>query len=631
MNTERGKPPSERAARLVFLAACLGPLVPRLIRPSLYADDVPRLAQLQTQPLSALVLRPFNEHLAPCFELLSWLTWGAAGHRLAWAPLAFTVASLVPFPLTLWLLDRVLKRETGSPTAAQVGVALFALATIALETVYWYSASSFLWSLLAALAAWLAMARLLDCGPESVTHAGRLVNGLGIVLATALAPAFSAIGLLAAPLAMLRALVDPIPGRARWRVRAAGVLAATFGLGLYLVLLTTVRPRDGLAPSKLDRTGLSQGLAAAARAPAEVLVPSLVGGRIRAAAPLSVALTLGFTSVVVLAAWRGGPRHRPLLLGGLALMAGGYVLTYVPRAVEMGPALLSIQRYHLFPLLGLSFVAAGLAGSMGRRAVEVCDAQPSTSGWTLAALAMGLLVWHSGPRRGLATFLHDADQAPTLRALDQLHAVCVAGGITREQAIAALDPVGNRWTPAGENALDLLAAAADRPTRPDAQVRSFVLAALSDDDRRALCGGMNATPYLSLARASQPPADTTPRRLYRVERDATGRLVGEGWPSFVEFDLAPAGSSEGAPGAILLPADVPAGWVEVWWIRPGDRWSQTRSVRLQLDSAATRVEPDSAWRLPLARVPHWDPTAHRVRLLFHARGPIAATAPRLVR
>ena len=53
MNSERGKPPSERAARLVFLAACLGPLVPRLIRPSLYADDVPRLAQLQLVPLSA--------------------------------------------------------------------------------------------------------------------------------------------------------------------------------------------------------------------------------------------------------------------------------------------------------------------------------------------------------------------------------------------------------------------------------------------------------------------------------------------------------------------------------------------------------------------------------------------------
>src|SRR5207248_557478 len=106
--------------------------------------------------LGGILFEPFNEHLAPLFQSVSWLTWQFTGARLARAPLAFTLASYLPFGLTLGLLAWVLRRETRSTAAALAGLAVFAVSWLAVETVYWYSASSFMWSLLATLAAWSA-------------------------------------------------------------------------------------------------------------------------------------------------------------------------------------------------------------------------------------------------------------------------------------------------------------------------------------------------------------------------------------------------------------------------------------------------------------------------------------------
>src|SRR4051794_21425430 len=91
----------------VGVAMGLVPYLGRLKHPSLYTDDVVRIAQLQTTPLPRLLFLPFNEHMAPLFQGLSWLTWHLAGGRLAWAPLAFTLVSYVPFVLSLVLLGWV--------------------------------------------------------------------------------------------------------------------------------------------------------------------------------------------------------------------------------------------------------------------------------------------------------------------------------------------------------------------------------------------------------------------------------------------------------------------------------------------------------------------------------------------
>src|SRR5947209_1948665 len=114
----RAEGPIVGALAVAFIVVCLAPHLDRLTHPSLYADDVVRVAQLQANPLGALLFRPFNEHVAPCFEAVSWLTWALAGRRLTAAPRAFTLAAFVPFGLASALLGRLVRREVGSTTAA---------------------------------------------------------------------------------------------------------------------------------------------------------------------------------------------------------------------------------------------------------------------------------------------------------------------------------------------------------------------------------------------------------------------------------------------------------------------------------------------------------------------------------
>src|SRR3954447_17089654 len=88
----------------VGIAVGLTPYLARLKAPSLYTDDVVRIVQLQTMPLHRLLFLPFNEHMAPLFQGLSWLIWHLAGGTLVHAPLAFTLVSYIPYVLSLGLL-----------------------------------------------------------------------------------------------------------------------------------------------------------------------------------------------------------------------------------------------------------------------------------------------------------------------------------------------------------------------------------------------------------------------------------------------------------------------------------------------------------------------------------------------
>src|SRR5690606_7430477 len=120
----RGRVAATAALAATFAALCLAPHAARLARPSLYADDVARVEQLQVMSPRAMLRRPFNEHLAPSFEVVSLATWHAAGRSLAAAPRTFTIAGLLPMPLILALLGVAVRRESRSTTAALGAVAL---------------------------------------------------------------------------------------------------------------------------------------------------------------------------------------------------------------------------------------------------------------------------------------------------------------------------------------------------------------------------------------------------------------------------------------------------------------------------------------------------------------------------
>ena len=145
------------------------------------------------------------------------------GHwsRCSARALGFSAASVLSWVLVLVLLGFWLWRETGSRTAALVAVALAAQSPLVLETAWWYSASSFLWAIAGILVAIL--------GPTYLSR--RPVAALSMIgLGSALGLAGTTLGILAAPLAILRAVLDPTISR---RLKVLVIMAAVSGVVTY--------------------------------------------------------------------------------------------------------------------------------------------------------------------------------------------------------------------------------------------------------------------------------------------------------------------------------------------------------------------------------------------------------------
>ena len=53
------------------------PLVKRLRHPTILGDDIIRIVDLINLPFVKHLFQPFGDHLAPGFQLVSWLTWEA--------------------------------------------------------------------------------------------------------------------------------------------------------------------------------------------------------------------------------------------------------------------------------------------------------------------------------------------------------------------------------------------------------------------------------------------------------------------------------------------------------------------------------------------------------------------------
>lgn len=591
--------------KLVFVALLVAPHLGRLTHPSLYGDDLIRLADLRNMPLGSVLFRPFNEHMAPAFELWTWAIWQVVGGGLRWAPSALTLASVLPFALLLGAVGVWLRQELRSRTAALLGVAVLGLSPLSVECVSWFSASSFSWAVLGIVIG------LTLVGREQVSHVR--IRAVGLSIVSLVAPWFSAIGVLAAPLISIRAAMYRT---ANVRDRAVLVFAPWVGL-MGVLLVVVARRHDRVIGAGVQQAGDHvRGLLLASAAPMARLVPVSLAG-VELDRWLPPALLAGLTVVIGLAIlWRG--RREPIVVAALCLIAGGYLLTYPFRNVHTERWLLAVERFHLVPLVGL----AALFGWATRRWLARADADPIRSWGTAVLVGALLLAIHARRIERVDAIYRSPEQAATLAAIDHL----AQFPASRSQLLRALDPVWSAWFQREFNGLWLLPPSNYRETRDDASVRREVLSFLSLSERRALWGGMDVTRFAR--RTDKPNGGVVGRRVSvrhaRFEGDEADRPVYHmtGWPADVLFQFDPGSK----PSVLVLDVGATRTPLEIGWRSRGQDWSNARSVRFQPSEAGE-------WHFELSRWPHWsgaEPgSVHEIRVRFVST-PLALSPPRLV-
>jgi peptidoglycan/LPS O-acetylase OafA/YrhL len=623
-------------APTLFVLIAILPVVRRLRHPTLLGDDIQRLVDLIEHPLSSLLFRGFNEHVAPFFETVSWLTWQAIGHDLKAAPLGYCIASVTPWLLLLVTLGAWLIRETGSRTASLVALALVAQSPLALESMWWYSASSFTWAVLGVQIAVLG-ASLLAVRPR--------VSLLLIGLGSALGPAATSLGVLAAPLSALRVVLD------NWVSRSAKVkalAAALGGLVLYMAAcelggtgwLTSVRQRNnGMA-------NLVAGLSYAVTAPGRVLWPATLGvpisRTIETMPPwLNWGMGIGVLAATALAVFRHRvPWNRRLALIGAAMIYLSYSLTYSSRAglVVQGrwteSQLLYVfgGRYHLLPLMGLAaLLACLLAAWPWVRRQDAFSFQPAILGIVVGLTALQVYRGEEDHWRWMMRCL--PDQKATMSALERLRRVAEAEGVPRDQLLRVFDPALRPWNacllhsyPPAFPLMKLVQAfpTVQHPLSDDA-ARNRLLARLSSQDRQVL--GAGACASMSPGRPAPDSQTVAIARLVEVQQareTSPGHYRWVNWPSYLEYEV------ETPPGArfLSLPGFAADQDVRVSWSDDSGQWRPLQHVYWLHSPPANAPAV-----IDLKRLTNWPSgRVRRIRIEFTEAGEVALHgSPRLVR
>ena len=573
------RPPVRRMRRLavvalglVFAGLCLFPSLLCLRTPAIFYDDVVRIAELHEHGFAGNLFVPINEHMQPFFQAITALAWRSTGGRLAGLPMAMAIAGAFPFALSLVLLAILVNRCLGSWTAGLLAASLFSFSSLSYyETVVWYSASSFQWAMAWTLAALIAVT---PAGSEGGSRRhGRLGWAVAIV-SSAMAAASCGVGLMAGPAAGLWWLGHRGGGRTiGQRARAA---IPSLGTAAHLLVCMAFHYHDQLSAQLKQNPYHLPGLLNVYRAPIDVLLPAIAGWRnIDRILPDTVELGLFAAGLAAIAWWsRQSADPRPLVVGAFLILAD-YSLIYGSRHQPGDDHwVLGVERYHLFPQLGLTLILAPALATM----IRPLDRRPVAGLLAATSAALILLALHADALTTLARFYRFPDQARTLAALDRLTDVCRANGITRHQALRAFDPIRRKWFPADRpEAIGMIPETASVETMPDAMVRPTILSALDPADIKALCGGMDATPYL------RPPDDdersstagllTSASGMSPVD-DGTYRSTGEG--SFLEYRF---GSPDPAARTLRLDVDTTRlrGPISVCWAGDDGRWTVMRS------------------------------------------------------
>jgi hypothetical protein len=538
-----------RLAFGVFCVVTLWPVLRRLSRPTILNDDLMRVVNLIERPLRHLLFWTFNEHVTPLFDLVTWTTWQVIRHDLRLAPAGFTVASVLPWVIVLCLLGYWLVRETGSRTASFIAVALVAQSPLILETVWWYSASSFNWAIIGILLAIIGAVRIHEKPKRSL-----MLVGVG----SALGPAGTSLGYLAMPLAILRGLAEP-----GWSWRRKCLLIAAAGAG---VVAYTAACRWGgsdvisIAAQKNKQTiEVLAGLKYAFCVPGWILGPAAVGVPASWCAEVFrtwVGWGAGIAVLITLVAHASWPRaswNRRVVIVGAAMIYSSYALAYVARSGLALQGRVSeaeliyrfASRYHTLPMLGLASVFASVLSS--RRLMRRCDARDGLP--AILGAIVGLVMFamqHHEVETHWAPMLHHPDQKMTMSALHHLGKVAREVGISRTQLDRIITPAVRTWNSGLRThrseyfsfmRLIEVPETAVHP-RSDADVRGLLRARLTAAERLAL--GSGACPYLRPA-APGPGARTVAVakriELHSMLESGAGRYRSDGIPGSIKIEF----------------------------------------------------------------------------------------------
>lgn len=413
----------------------------RLLQPRLWGDDFTYLADSWTWSSTVQHLWvPCNEHAMPLGRLLVWGLVYLAGRPTALLPVT-ACASLIAHLLGVGLVFLLVSRERGHFLPGLLAMAIFGLSSLYNESVMWFSCCFGLVALDCTLLALLAAQRW--------RRDGRWLALTVCAAATAIAPAWSASGILAGPLSALYLIWPRFSGASKRLDRSAAV--PLMGSALFLLISL---PRTARAIVHAEhyggRTAFQafqpwSGLLNTGRS----LVGSLLLGQF-GVPPLTLPLYLVFPGLLLMAAamvwwWRHAACTR-LLAVGLAFILGNDLLVYSARALWPFEMIQSWGRYHLFPQLGLALVACG-----GLRVPPVTlFARPVRAMSIVTALLLAVNL----PRNVPYMLQSDPGVRHRLRQIEAMDARCVELGIDAATAHAVLKPlpipewdeVHNGWT-----------------------------------------------------------------------------------------------------------------------------------------------------------------------------------------
>jgi hypothetical protein len=448
-------PPSARPGRRYVLAVLTATCAAGLalyarwvVRPYLAIDDFQILVRSWTWRRTWDELWvPANEHAMPVGRVTTWALVQLAGrasavpYLTAWqGPLAVLAAVL--------LLYLFVRRELGHPLYGLTAAALFGVSTVYEQAVYWFSSSFSVLTLDTLLLGLLAA--------QGWRRTGRVAYLVLCALLAALAPTWFASGVLAGAFCTLYLLLPgpdaPASGR-RWPALVRHFLVALVPLAGTGLFLAVSLPRTAQAimhlPHYGDQTALESfkplpGLKYTFWSVVENLLLGAVGvGSVNVPFGFAVAVW-PLLLVAIVWWWRGAPAGRRLMLLGLGLIFGSYLLVYSARADWRYEGWMNQpmwSRYHLLPQLGLAlFVAGGLprwAGRWGLQGEPVLT--PRQTGALLGLVA--LLCVTQFPRVVWTEWGGEEEivrQQEVLRHIDQVDAQCRAHRVSRATARAAL-------------------------------------------------------------------------------------------------------------------------------------------------------------------------------------------------